>query len=96
MKDLLQTFTIEQIILFIVILAAAVKGVVTWIDWAREKLNKKLEKEKSRDEFRKDVDEIKASIGKINNKLDNNKKKLTSLYKDKTNKEKSLSYINKK
>lgn len=71
MKDLLQTFTIEQIILFIVILAAAVKGVVTWIDWAREKLNRKLEKEKSRDEFRKDVDEIKASIGKINSKLDN-------------------------
>jgi hypothetical protein len=32
MKDLLNTYSVDQILMFIVLLAAAIKGVVSWID----------------------------------------------------------------
>lgn len=46
--------------------------------------------ESTRNHLKEEIDSLVGDIEKINNKLDNNKKKLTSLYKDKTNKEKSL------
>jgi len=35
MQQLLQNYSITEILLFIVILAVAIKGVISFIDWAR-------------------------------------------------------------
>lgn len=40
MLDLIQNFSIEEIVAFIVIFALAIKGVVDFIDWARKKVRK--------------------------------------------------------
>ena len=71
MENLLKTFTIEQIILFTVLLAAAIKGIVTWIDWANQKLNNKLSQKQNEDEFKKDMNALKTTVTTINEKIDN-------------------------
>jgi hypothetical protein len=40
MQQLLQDFSISQILMFIVILAAATKGLISFIDWAKERITK--------------------------------------------------------
>lgn len=63
MKELFTNFSVNQIILFIVLLAAAIKGAVSWIEWAVKKLKDKFGKEekisKQREQIREDLDEIK-------------------------------------
>lgn len=77
MLELLKHYSLTEIAFFIVLLAAAIKGLVTWVDWARERIDKKFEgKQKQnevREEFRNDINdlkdgvkEIKESIEKIN------------------------------
>lgn len=71
MENLLKTFTIEQIILFTVLLAAAIKGIVTWTDWANQKLNNKLSQKQNEDDFKKDMNALKTTVTTINEKIDN-------------------------
>lgn len=71
MENLLKTFTIEQIILFTVLLAAAIKGIVTWTDWANQKLNNRLSQKQNEDDFKKDMNALKATVTTINEKIDN-------------------------
>lgn len=71
MENLLKTFTIEQIILFTVLLAAAIKGIVTWTDWANQKLNNKLSQKQNEDDFKKDMNTLKTTVTTINEKIDN-------------------------
>ena len=71
MENLLKTFTIEQIILFTVLLAAAIKGIVTWTDWANQKLNNRLSQKQNEDDFKKDMNALKTTVTTINEKIDN-------------------------
>lgn len=71
MENLLKTFTIEQIVLFTVLLAAAIKGIVTWTDWANQKLNNKLSQKQNEDDFKKDMNALKTTVITINEKIDN-------------------------
>lgn len=45
MKELIQNYSLKDIILFIVILAAAIKGIVSWYEWAVGKISTKVHKE---------------------------------------------------
>lgn len=58
MKELLNTFSVEQILLFIVLLAAAFKGVVSWIDWAKDKGNKIFEGKHKKITLQKSVENL--------------------------------------
>ena len=44
MLQLLQTYSIEDILIFIVILALAVKSVITFFDWVKERIQKVFNK----------------------------------------------------
>ena len=45
MQDLLQNYSLEQIIGFIVILALAIKGLIDFYDWAKVRFNAITSKE---------------------------------------------------
>ena len=38
MQQLLETYSISEILIFIVILASSIKGVVSFIEWAKDKI----------------------------------------------------------
>ena len=58
MKDLLQNFSIQQILLFIVCLAIAIRGVGSWFDWVKEKEEKMLEKKNKHNALKESVDNL--------------------------------------
>ena len=71
MKELLENFTVPQIILFIVLFAVAIKEVSNFLDWIKEKVKKhdkksqaEVDKEKENqehlEEFKQVVDEMKV------------------------------------
>jgi hypothetical protein len=62
MKELLETFSLEQILLFIVLLAIAIKGVVSWMDWAKARIKEKTAEQQDSVNARK---ELTDAIGKI-------------------------------
>ena len=45
MKDLLANYSVNEIIIFIVTLALAIKGCVSFFDWAMDRLRKVFNKE---------------------------------------------------
>lgn len=47
MEELLKHFSISDIVLFIVLFAVAIKGIVDFIDWAHNRLKEKYDKENS-------------------------------------------------
>lgn len=61
MKDLLNTFSIEQILLFIVMLAIAIKGISSWIDWAKSKAGRLIEKTNEKKEIQKSIESLTQS-----------------------------------
>lgn len=65
MLDLLKHYSIDRIVIFVVLLAVALKGAFTWFEWAVEKLRNKFGKEneanKRKEEIKKDLDEIKKT-----------------------------------
>lgn len=78
MKDLLNTYSVDQILLFIVLLAAAIKGVVSWIDWAKgrgekiiQKKNKKTALEDSVNSLIKAQKDMEGSINSCQAQIKN-------------------------
>lgn len=76
MKDLLNTYSVDQILMFIVLLAAAIKGIVSWIDWAKnkgekifEKKNKQLTLQQSVDNLAKAQENMKCDIDRCQAQL---------------------------
>lgn len=76
MKDLLNTFSIEQILLFIVFAAVAIKGVISWIDWVKERgdkifegKHKKLTLQKSVENLTKAQEEMRCDIDRCQSQL---------------------------
>lgn len=83
MLELLQHFSIEQILLFTVLAAAAFKGTVSWIDWFKEKGDKAFENKnqkltlqksvenlaKTQKEMRCDIDQCQAQLRETINEI---------------------------
>lgn len=73
MLELLEHYSLTEIAFFIVMLAAAIKGAVTWFDWAEEKIGKKFKEKNESNEIenqlKKDIDELKDGINEIYEKV---------------------------
>lgn len=57
MINLLQRYPVSQILIFIVLLALAIKGVISFIDWANEKIKKAFNKQYKKIDDKKAVEE---------------------------------------
>ena len=66
MKELLEAYSISEIIIFIVLLAGAVKWIVTMWDWGKSRLQQGFQKE-----FKQDVCDqaITKQLGEISKQL---------------------------
>lgn len=58
MGELLAKYTATEIIVFIVLLAIAVKEVVTFIDWAHSRLKGAFKKEDEHEEIKQQLDDV--------------------------------------
>lgn len=58
MGELLAKYTATEIIVFIVLLAIAVKEVVTFIDWAHNRLRGAFKKEDEHEEIKQQLDDV--------------------------------------
>lgn len=74
MKELLENYSVQDILIFIVVLALAIKGCVSYFEWMHSKINehvnKKSESNKIRTELRKDIEELKNSQMELIEKID--------------------------
>ena len=77
MIELLKTFSISQIIIFIVMLALAIRGLVTFIEWARTKIKQRVHNIERPDRIQDRIDQLEinqesltGSLCKITEKLD--------------------------
>ena len=74
MLDLLSTFSIVEILIFIVLLAIAFKKVSDFIDWAHGKLAAKFKKDqtknKEKEEINTRLDNLETSVSKITDSVD--------------------------
>lgn len=57
MLDLLSNYTVSEIIIFLVLLALAVKGVVSYGDWGMNRLRKIFNKETQREKEKREIEE---------------------------------------
>ena len=71
MKDLLNTYSVDQILLFIVLLAAAIKGIVSWIDWARGRGEKIFEKKSKKTALQDSVNNLIQAQENMKNDISN-------------------------
>lgn len=57
MEELLKSYSVSDIILFIIILALAIKSVIDFFDWAHNRLKQKFDKENINQENKNAIDE---------------------------------------
>lgn len=75
MLDLFQKFTFPEIVTFIVLLALAIKGIISFFQWAQQKINKVLhikngkvaEKEQMKQQLLQNTELIERLVDKQNN-----------------------------
>lgn len=82
MIQLLSVYSIGEILVFIVILALAVKGVVTFGDWGIERLRRLFNKESQRETDRQQIDKLVENQKDMNEKIErllNDKNQIDSL-----------------
>ena len=84
MLDLLNGYSLVEIITFLIVFATAFKGVVSFWDWAmqrgRQFFNKKTEADKVHDELREHLDKIDKKIEKLIVHQDQNYSQIKDLY----------------
>lgn len=56
MLDLLNKYTVDEILMFIVVLALALKGAISFFDWAKDRLDQVYKKKYNIKEAREDVE----------------------------------------
>lgn len=66
MLDLLKNYSVEEIIIFIVLLALAVKEVINFFDWASGRLRSKFTKDNADEQI---ITELKVQIEGLSNQL---------------------------
>ena len=84
MKELFTRYSINEIFMFIVILALAIKGLVTFFDWAHDRLKKHFDKnstaEKEQNEIKKQLKEIIDNQNKLNTTIEDISDKVDILF----------------
>ena len=70
MEDLLTSYTIAEIALFVVMLGLAVKGVVSFYDWAHDRLKKWFTKEHAQEEMAEDIETEKSELQTFQDKVE--------------------------
>lgn len=85
MLALLQRYSISEILIFIILLALAIKGVITFIDWTYEKIKKAFNKQQNK------IDEKKQIL----NKLDQDEQLIVSLQQQQAETDKILNKLSK-
>lgn len=70
MLELLNNYSVMEIITFIILLSIAVKGIVDFIDWIKGKLKALYTKEKSEEDEIQRITNLETSIEKINKSVD--------------------------
>ena len=83
MEQLLSRYSLSEIIVFLTLIAAALKGFITFFDWAIDRLRKIFSKEAEQD--KKEVD--------LNTKLDSFSAQITELRQEQGNMKKSIESI---
>lgn len=75
--DLLQNFTLEQILIFGILLALAIKGVITFFDWVQERnqkasksAHKPIELQNNVEKHDEQIKDLKDSIQLLADKVD--------------------------
>lgn len=72
MLDLLEAYSISEIIIFIIMLGIAIKALISFYDWAIARLRKffkqETEQEKERDEMQAQIRQISSDVQKISEK----------------------------
>lgn len=80
MLDLLSNYTVSEIIIFLVLLALAVKGVVSYGDWGMNRLRKIFNKETEREKEKREIEEhFSKQDEKIENLRENLQKNIETL-----------------
>ena len=70
MLDLFQTYSVQQILIFIIFLAIAIKGVVSFIDWIGNRLKKFVYKTDYPDRLQSDIQKQSQEINQLKIALD--------------------------
>ena len=76
MKELLENYSIQEILLFLVIFGLAVKGFVDFFDWAKNRIEKPLEKKYTNKEIQRKILE---TLESHNKQIDDMSKAITIL-----------------
>ena len=70
MLELLKNYSLQDIIIFIVMLAFAIKGIIDFYDWAKSRITKTTDKKYTNEEMQKKVlDTLESHNIQINNML---------------------------
>lgn len=70
MEQLIRNYSLSEIAFFCIVLAAAVKGAITFFDWARERANKVYRKNYEKEEKVLQQEELIKEIQSLNTKVD--------------------------
>lgn len=70
MEKLFNAYTITEIIIFIILLAIAIKGFVTFFDWAKDRLTKKFKKDSKQDQIENTVNKYLEQQNKMQEQLE--------------------------
>jgi ABC-type multidrug transport system fused ATPase/permease subunit len=62
MKELLETFSLEQTILFVVLLCFAIKEIITFADWATSRVNSQVKKANNYEELKDQIQELNTTL----------------------------------
>lgn len=79
MAQLLATYSIAEILLFIILLAIAIKGVVTFWDWGWERLKKVFHKESQQENDRDKLNRVAEQQEKLFNDIQELNRKISIL-----------------
>lgn len=69
MINLLENYTLDQIVVFVVLLALAIKGLVTFLDWAQDRVLKQVDRSKIPSKLKDEIDAHEQELEKINDAI---------------------------
>lgn len=66
MVELLEHFSLEQIIIFVILFSVVIKGAISYIDWLQVHIFKSVAKAKEPEEIKKSLQSHEEELQKIN------------------------------
>lgn len=78
MGELLQNFTVEQILIFVVLLAGAIKGIISFFDWTAERLRKLFNGQTKKEQESQKAQELIQKLFAMQKQTDEDIKKLSA------------------